>query len=372
VTLTLLALAESAPSPTAEPSPPACQDNQLCDFIYDQTGNQWLAAGGYYLLVKPARILLIVLLALLIRHITIRMINRLASRASDGKAPSLFRPLRDRMPAAPREPTGLRLERRRQRAEALASVLRSVASISIFTITAMLVLAELGVNLAPLIASAGIVGVAFGFGAQNLVKDFISGLFMLLEDQYGVGDLIDVGEVSGTVEAVGLRITTVRDSDGMLWYLRNGEISRVGNKSQGWALVEVETKVPYAAVEETSAKLRAAAKAVAEDPEYAADFLNEPEVLADITPDGAVIRTSVRTHPESQARAGRELRRRLAEANEADGAGAAALAIGAGAAAAAAAERENAAGAGAAALASGEAGLGSRPDRPDNGPDPTG
>src|SRR5262249_56528965 len=107
-----------------------------------------------------------------------------------------------------------RTERRRQRAQALGSVLRSFVSISVFVVSAMLILGELGVNLAPLLASAGIAGVALGFGAQNLVKDFITGLFMLLEDQYGVGDIVDLGEASGTVEAGGPRITTIRDARG--------------------------------------------------------------------------------------------------------------------------------------------------------------
>ena len=130
----------------------------------------------------------------------------------------------------------------------------------------MLVLGELGVNLAPLLASAGIAGIALGFGAQNLVKDFIAGLFMLLEDQYGVGDVVDLGEASGTVEAVGLRITTIRDGRGVLWYIRNGEIVRVGNKSQGWALVVVDVPVGFAGVEEAAAVLRAAADGAGRGP----------------------------------------------------------------------------------------------------------
>src|SRR5262249_4059174 len=152
-------------------------------------------------------------------------------------------PLPERMSEALTESTTVRTERRRQRAQALASVLRSFVSISVFVIAIMLILGELGVNLAPLLASAGIAGIALGFGAQNLVKDFIAGLFMLLEDQYGVGDIVDLGEASGTVEAVGLRITTVRDVRGVLWYIRNGEIVRVGNRSQGWALIIVDVPV---------------------------------------------------------------------------------------------------------------------------------
>src|SRR5262249_41604801 len=156
------------------------------------------------------------------------MVSRLTRSASEEHGPGLLRPLRERIPVGPLDTTLVRTERRRQRAEALGSVLRSSISITIFAIAIMLILGELGVNLAPLIASAGIAGIALGFGAQNLVKDFIAGLFMLLEDQYGVGDAVDLGEATGTVEAVGLRITTVRDVRGVLWYIRNGEIVRVG------------------------------------------------------------------------------------------------------------------------------------------------
>jgi len=313
-------LAEPAPSTTPTPAAP-CLDDTVCNYIFDRTGNEWLAAGGYYLLVKPARIVLIILIAIVIRHIAIKMVDRVASSASEGKGSGLLRPLRERIPMPAREATGLRLERRRQRSEALASVLNSVASVSIFAVAAMMVLAELGVNLAPLIASAGIVGVAFGFGAQNLVRDFIAGLFMLLEDQYGVGDTIDVGEVSGTVEAVGLRITTVRDESGVLWYVRNGEISRVGNKSQGWALVAVDVPVGYSVVDRATDVLQEAANALAAEREYADDVINPPEVLGveQVTPEGAILRVTVRTMPEAQQRLARELRRRLTDAIEAAG-----------------------------------------------------
>jgi len=320
--VTLIALAQPTPTPTPTPSLPAsCLDDQLCSFIYERTGNEWLAAGGYYLLVKPARIVLIILIAIIVRQVAVKMINRVAASAGEGKSPGLLRPLRERIPMPLREAATLGTERRRQRAEALGSVLRSVASVTIFVVATMLVLGELGVNLAPLIASAGIVGVALGFGAQNLVKDFIAGVFMLLEDQYGVGDRIDVGEVSGTVEAVGLRTTTVRDEVGVLWYLRNGEINRVGNKSQGWALVAVDIPVGFAVVDQATEVLRETATALAREQEYADDFLDPPEVLGveQVTPEGAVLRVTMRTLPDAQQRLARELRRRLTDAIEAAG-----------------------------------------------------
>jgi len=323
--LAVLALSEPTPEPTPAPTPTlpsaACLDNDVCDFIFRQTGSQWLAETSLYLLVKPFRIVAIIVIALVIRYAVSRMIRRLTGNVGEGRTPGLLRPLRERMPASLQEATGLLSERRRQRAEALGSVLNSVASVTIFSVAAMLVLAELGVNLAPLIASAGIAGIALGFGAQNLVKDFIAGLFMLLEDQYGVGDVVDLGQASGTVEAVGLRITTIRDAHGVLWYIRNGEIVRVGNKSQGWALVMVDVPVGFAGVEEATGVLRAAAAGLAEDPEYADDLLEAPEVLGveQITVDGAVVRTTAKTASQAQWRVARELRRRLTEALEGAG-----------------------------------------------------
>jgi small conductance mechanosensitive channel len=212
-------------------------------------------------------------------------------------------------------------ERRRQRAEAIGSVLRSFTTVTVYSLAALLILGQLGVNLGPLLASAGIVGVALGFGAQTLVKDLIAGLFMLLEDQYGVGDVVDVGEASGTVEAVGLRITTIRDARGVLWYIRNGEIVKVGNKSQGWAMVVVDVPIGYASVDRAVEVLREAAAGLAEDPEFAEDLIEPPDVLGveQLTVDGAVLRTTVKTASDAQWRIGRELRRRLTEALDASG-----------------------------------------------------
>jgi small conductance mechanosensitive channel len=122
-----------------------------------------------------------------------------------------------------------------QRAEAIGSLLRSVVTITIWVIAALTVLPLLGINIAPLVASAGIVGIALGFGAQSLVKDYIAGILLILEDQYGIGDEVEVDDVTGTVEYVSLRYTRLRDAEGVIWYLRNGDIQTVGNKSQGSA-----------------------------------------------------------------------------------------------------------------------------------------
>jgi small conductance mechanosensitive channel len=319
--VTLAPPAEPVPSPDASPQPSSeCLNNDLCAFLYEKTGLWWLADTGYYALVKPARIVLIILAAMVLRYVFRRMIKRITRRAGGEGRSGLFQPFRERIPTSSQAPA-VRSERRKQRADALGSVLQSIASVTIFSVATMMVLAELGVNLAPLLASAGIVGVALGFGAQNLVKDFIAGLFMLLEDQYGVGDVIDVGEAAGTVEAVGLRITTIRDLRGVLWYIRNGEIIRVGNRSQGWANVIVDVPIGFAGVEEATEVLRAAAATLGDDPEFADLLLEPPQVLGveQITIDGAIIRTTTKTKSEAQWRIGRDLRRRLTEALEAAG-----------------------------------------------------
>ncbi len=313
---------QSLPVPR-QPSPSAdCQDARaVCEQIYDWTGLNWLAEGSYFLLVKPLRILLIVLLAVLARFLLHRLISRITrSAATPGPGIAILRPLRSRIAGSLTPAPGVS-ERRRARTEALGSILRSISSAVIFTITVMMVLAELGVNLAPILAGAGIAGLAIGFGAQNLVRDFLSGLFMLFEDQYGVGDVVDIGEVVGTVEAVGLRITTVRDAQGVVWYIRNGEIVRLGNKSQGWALVMVDVPVGFTSVEEAAEVLRGAAAALAGDEQWSDDIIEAPEVLGveQITVDGAVLRTTVKTHSEAQWRVARELRRRLTEALHAAG-----------------------------------------------------
>ena len=117
------------------------------------------------------------------------------------------------------------------RAKTLGSVLSNFITWSIYIIAGTMLLSELGVAVGALIAGAGILGAALGFGAQNIVRDLLSGLFIVFEDQYGIGDKVDLGEASGVVESVGLRITQVRDTKGTLWYVRNGEILRVGNSS---------------------------------------------------------------------------------------------------------------------------------------------
>jgi small conductance mechanosensitive channel len=317
-----LSLPTETPAPTpvgtpgTSPTPDCLHASDLCQWIFDQTHNRWLAAGSYYFLLKPATIVLIVVIAVIARYLLRRAITKLANTTSEGSVPTVLRPLKERLPNSLQDATALFPERRRQRAEAIGSVLRSFATAVVYTIATLMILHELGVDLTPLIASAGIVGVALGFGAQTLVKDLIAGLFMLLEDQYGMGDVVDVGEASGTVEAVGLRITTIRDGRGVLWYVRNGEIVKVGNKSQSWAVVVVDVPVGFADIDEATTVLRAASASLAADPDWEGALIEAPEVLGveQLNADGAVLRTTVKTSSDAQWRVGRELRRRLTDA----------------------------------------------------------
>lgn len=285
-----------------------------CDLFLRLTGQPWLARASGAVVDPAFRTLLILLIAVIIRAICHRLIRKVAQGIGEGSAPSLLRPLRDKAASGLRHRAGAMLvERRRQRAATIGSLLRSVASFAIYGTAFVLVLGEFGVNLAPIIASAGVIGVAVGFGAQNLVKDFLSGIFMMLEDQYGVGDVVDLGEATGTVETIGLRVCTVRDIEGTLWYVRNGAINRVGNFSQHFSIALVDVPLGFGAdlAQATEAAERAAKEAVAEPP-LADQLLGEVAVLGvqSVTAEGMTLRVTVKTRPGQQVR----VRRALSEA----------------------------------------------------------
>ena len=258
------------------------------------------------------RLLLIVVVAVVVRAVLNRAVRRIVRSAVEGSVPVALRPLTDRARAF--DTTALLPERRRQRTETLGSVLRSIVSFGVVAIAGAMALSEVGLDLAPVVASAGIVGVAVGFGAQNLIKDFLTGIFMIFEDQYGVGDVIDAGPAIGTVEAVGLRTTRLRDVEGTVWHIRNGEIDRVGNKSQGWARVLLD--VPLA-LDTDIALVRSVALSTAEglwqDPDWTGKVLEQPEVwgLEHIGADGLLLRLVLKTAPLEQWTVAREVRERL-------------------------------------------------------------
>ncbi|MGQ0481223.1 MAG: mechanosensitive ion channel family protein [Pseudonocardia sp.] len=309
------------------PATPACLADQgsWCSVVYGWTHNDLLSRWADRLVDTGLSVLLIVLLAALARSLLHRAIGRLVRGAANGRL-RVVGVLRRRLPGSVRRraPAGLRemagpmlSERRGQRANTIGSVLRSVASVAVLAVASIMVLAEFGLNPGPVLASAGIVGVALGFGAQNLVRDFLSGMFMLLEDQYGVGDIVDLGEASGTVEAVGLRITTLRDFDGTVWHVRNGEILRVGNKSQGFAVAVVDLPLAHSAdIAEAQEIAGRVAAEVAGSPEIAPDLLEAPQVLGveRVTVEGMTLRLTAKVSPGRQFAVQRAMHAAIADA----------------------------------------------------------
>jgi small-conductance mechanosensitive channel len=209
------------------------------------------------------------------------------------------------------------VERRRQRSQAIASVLRSVASFLILGTAGLMILSTFQINLAPLLASAGVAGVAIGFGARNLVTDFLSGVFMILEDQYGVGDSIDAGVASGEVIEVGLRVTKLRGENGEIWYVRNGEIKRIGNLSQGWATAGLDVTVrPTEDLDRVKAILAEVGESMAKEEPWNERLWGPVEVLGldSVLLDSMVVRVSAKTMPGKALGVERELRWRIKRA----------------------------------------------------------
>jgi small-conductance mechanosensitive channel len=294
-------------SASSLPEPSLLRDLDTRAFELTETGRDWLVD-------RPLQALGYLALAIVLRLVLHKLIDRF-TRNNVGKAPTLLRPLRDRSSSTV---TGAILnERRKQRANTIGSVLKSAVSVMILTWFVLSVLDVVGVNVAPFIASAGIVGVALGFGAQNLVRDFLSGIFMLLEDQYGVGDVVDLGEATGTVESVGLRVTTIRDVNGTVWYCRNGEVLRVGNMSQGFAVAVLDLPVSHTAnIDEARAVAERTTLAVVESKDSASDILEPPEMLGvnAVSADTVTIRITIKTRPGRQWAVQRRLHQEILQA----------------------------------------------------------
>ena len=294
-------------------SPTCTTSDTWCVWVNQATGNAWLAQAANWLIAKPLAILVLVLLALAFRWFLHRVIDRLVRRAALGMPSPVLRRRRERPMKPEHSPTVL-AGRRVQRAETMGSLLKSIASIVIFAIFGITAIAELGYPVGPLLASAGVVGVALGFGAQSLVKDFLSGIFMIFEDQYGVGDSVDLGEAGGTVEAVGLRVTRLRDVEGTVWYVRNGEIIRVGNQSQNWARTVLDIPV---ALDQDLKRVQQVLQDVAhdlwEDEDYKHLIIEEPSVwgVQDLTPNWITVRVTLKTAPLEQWAVAREMRQRI-------------------------------------------------------------
>lgn len=313
LTSLLVALAE----PTPEEIDRACGDSGwACDPVYEATQNRALSRSVGWLSEKPLKILAILVVAWIANRILRKVIKKAGERmASNADKLGAFMPNRLRRS----EQVG----RSEARAATISTITRSFATAVVVVFAAASIMSVLGVSLAAIFASAGVVGVALGFGAQNVVRDVLAGWFILIEDRYGVGDIIDAGPpATGVVERVTLRSTRLRDVNGTVWHVANGEILRVGNKSQGWARAVVDVILaPKADVDRACELLEEVTTQVCAEEAWAERIKGEPEVLGVtlMDPTGITVRTICDTEPASQFPVEREVRRRILRAFEREG-----------------------------------------------------
>ncbi|WP_030060310.1 MULTISPECIES: mechanosensitive ion channel family protein [Streptomyces] len=305
----------STPTPAPSPTAPQLPDLRIptsAQEVSDTTKQaaSWFDTHWQGWLASGLRIVFIVVLALVLRAMVRKLITQLIGRMA--RTPDHQE--ESRLGGLLANTGVVNPERRQQRSEAIGSVLRSVASFTILGTAALMVLSALGVNLAPLLASAGVAGVAIGFGARNLVTDFLSGVFMIMEDQYGVGDEVDTGVANGTVLEVGLRVTKLRGTNGEIWYIRNGEVKRIANMSQGWATASVDVQIGY-----KEDLLRAedlilqTAEELAKESPYDELVWAPVSILGveSVAADSVMVRVEARTAPGKAPAVSRALRQRL-------------------------------------------------------------
>lgn len=317
-------LAQEADAPPPDVLIEACGEDPsyACEQVYEWTENELAATAAEWLLARPLQILFIVIFAWIVSKVLQRVVRRFVATIAATPNDDRIRALRARSPG------GLLIDdtekkRALARAETIQLVLRSIVVAIVWTIAILTVLGQLDIDLAPLIAGAGIGGIALGFGAQSIVRDFLSGLFMLIEDQYGVGDIVDVGEASGTVEKMSLRSTTLRDIEGTVWHVPNGEILRVGNYSQLWSRALLDVEVSYDTdIEFAQGVIQRVADELWQDPAWGGQQIMErPEVwgVESLGASSVAIRLVVKTEPSEQWNVQRELRMRLKLALDAAG-----------------------------------------------------
>jgi small conductance mechanosensitive channel len=270
-------------------------------------------AQGLDALSVPLQILAILAIAIVGRWLIVRVIRRTLASVEKSSITRRYARTRASMASGP-DDTEAALQRYRARSRAVGSLLTSLVTFTIFFAATVAILNRLGVNVAPILASAGVVGIAIGFGAQNLIRDLISGVFIIVEDQFGVGDVVDMpSRASGTVEMVGLRSTQLRDDDGVVWYIPNGLILSVGNRTQGNAVAKVDIAVGYGTdLALARASLNRAVESLESDPAWAAVLLaEEPKLtVADLSADAVTLRIAVKTTAGAQDQVADELRER--------------------------------------------------------------
>jgi moderate conductance mechanosensitive channel len=293
---------------------------ELFDAFTKAAGNTANPTWWRALLDVPLKIALIVVTAFLVRLVAHRFINRIAEGIASGRG-GLAR-LDDKLSTATALlGSPLASARRQARARTTASVLRSATTAVVGIMAGLTVLQLLDLGFVQALASVGVVGIAVGLGAQAVIKDLIAGIFLIMEDQYGVGDVVDLVDVTGTVESVGLRVTRLRDAEGTIWYLRNGEVLRVGNRSQGTARAVLDVGLtPGQDVDRAQAVLLDVTRDLAKDEDFAPAIVDDPQVwgIESVTPDAVAVRIVVRTQPMRQWTVARELRRRILERFDAE------------------------------------------------------
>jgi small conductance mechanosensitive channel len=242
----------------------SCTDlGPLCNVLADWTGNEQAAQTVSWVLGTPVKIAIITVLALVLNRFARRLIRKVMLRVAEVTADS----------HVVSEHTQ---ERADERSETIGTLLRSFSSAIILSAAAIMILAQLGIEVLPVIAGAGVLSLAIGFGAQSIVEDLLRGVFMLAEDQFGVGDRIDVGDVNGYVERVTLRTTVIRDPNGVLWHVPNSEINYVANEYQDSNRAVVEISIPYGSdMRRGMELLQEAAQRACDDREWR-DFVRKP------------------------------------------------------------------------------------------------
>ncbi|WP_409350032.1 mechanosensitive ion channel family protein [Rathayibacter soli] len=303
----MTALLAAARTVSTVPTPtPAAQT----PILSTQSPSAWLDSFYNTLLGRSVAIIVIIVLAfvaawilrLVIRHTVRRIVNGVKKNQHVEDTQALL--------ASP-----LAAVRVVQRTRTLGTVLSNIVNVVIAIIAIILVVNTINKDIIgsfALITAA--VGAGLGFGAQNIVKDVLNGLFMVMEDQLGVGDVVDLGPATGVVEAVGIRITQIRDVNGTLWFVRNGEILRVGNMSQGWARVIIDLAVPYNTdVDAVQDRMLQVAQELASTPKWRSRILEKPELwgMESVSPDAIVLRIVIKTRTTAKDDVSRELRARL-------------------------------------------------------------
>lgn len=287
----------------------ACGDRPglACRWVFETTDNATLARLADWFVARPLAILITVLVAITVNRLLHRWIQRTVDKMIDDKIAL----------SQAKGKSELLKQRGIQRIEALGGVMGGIASLVVITIAGMVILSQIGVALGPFIAGAGVIGIALGFGTQSLVRDFISGIFMLAEDQYGIGDNVDLGDAVGIVEEVSLRTTRVRGVDGTVWFVPNGEIRRVGNRSQLWMRTILDIEVALDTdLDRAMAVLREVIDDVWQNPPPGVGVLEEPQLagIEAFRESAIVIRVVFKVEAGHQAVVAREARGRIRRA----------------------------------------------------------